>query len=77
MFESRYDTDLSEIGGSQIHKLAEECKSHESRRYERYDVIVTSPLRRARSTVDILSASYKVPIVQHEYLNEWAAGSLC
>jgi 2,3-bisphosphoglycerate-dependent phosphoglycerate mutase len=73
-FESRYDTDLSEIGRSQIQKLVEEWRSQESRRY---DVIVTSPLKRARSTADILSALYKVPIVQHEYLNELDAGALC
>lgn len=72
-FESRYDTDLTEIGRSQIQKLLEEWKNHERRRY---DVIVTSPLRRAKTTAEILSTLYKVPIVQHEYLNELDAGAL-
>lgn len=73
-FESRYDTDLTEVGRTQIQKLLEEWKHHERRSY---DVIVTSPLKRAKSTADILSTLYKVPVIEDEHLNELDAGALC
>ena len=44
VFESRYDSKLSEVGRRQAADLASEWRNDELRRY---DVIVTSPLKRA------------------------------
>jgi 2,3-bisphosphoglycerate-dependent phosphoglycerate mutase len=38
---------------------------------------VTSPLKRAKSTAEILSTFYKVPISENDFLSELDAGALC
>jgi broad specificity phosphatase PhoE len=73
-YESRYDADLTAEVEGQIMQLLEEWRKHERRTYE---VIVTSPLKRAKSTAEILSALYKVPIVEDDRINELDAGALC
>jgi broad specificity phosphatase PhoE len=73
-FESRYDAELSQQGTDQVQKLVQEWKHHEKRLYE---IIVCSPLKRAKSTAAILSTFYKVPVVENQYFNELDAGALC
>ena len=65
VFESRYDSELSIVGRNQAAEIAGKRKSDDSRRY---DVIVTSPLKRARSTADIIGRSLEVPVVESELL---------
>jgi 2,3-bisphosphoglycerate-dependent phosphoglycerate mutase len=73
VFESRYDSDLSEVGRSQIENLARQWALDTSRGY---DLIVASPLKRAKSAAAILAALYKVPVVEEPLLNEIDAGHL-
>ena len=74
VFESRYDSELSEVGRRQATDLAKNWEHDEARRY---DVIVTSPLKRASATADILAQFLKAPVIQNELLLEIDAGKLC
>jgi broad specificity phosphatase PhoE len=74
VFESRYDSELTEVGCRQATDLAQRWKLDDKRRY---DVVVTSPLKRAVATAAILADAYKAPVVENELLLEIDAGELC
>jgi 2,3-bisphosphoglycerate-dependent phosphoglycerate mutase len=73
VFESRYDSELTQEGRSQIENLSRQWASDSARGY---DLIVTSPLKRAASAAAIMAARYKVPVVEEPLLNEIDAGHL-
>ena len=74
VFESRYDSELTDVGCRQAEKLARKWVKEQPRKY---DVIVTSPLKRARATADIMARYLTAPVVENELLLEINAGELC
>jgi len=73
VFESRYDSELTSAGRLQIQSRIQEWALDPARGY---DLIVTSPLRRAVSTAAVVSAHYGAPVVEEVLLNEVDAGHL-
>ncbi len=73
-YEGRYDCELADVGIHQAEQLVAKWKSQQSRKYE---VIVTSPMKRARATAEILSGLYPVRIIENEHILELDAGELC
>ena len=73
-YESRYDCPLTDTGRRQATALATAWAGDPQRRY---DVIVTSPLKRATETASILSGILHLPVVQSDFLLELDAGALC
>lgn len=68
-FHGITDTELNENGRSQARTV--------SKKLERvYDVIITSPLKRAKETAEILNAELKIDLQQNDLLKERDFGNL-
>ncbi len=74
VFESRYDSELTEVGQRQADELARTWEDDSSRRY---DKIITSPLKRATTTASIFAHVFGIPVVESDLLLEIDAGKLC
>src|SRR5512135_3223499 len=72
-YEGRYDSDLTDKGTEQVRNLLDRWEMQGRRNY---DVIVTSPLKRAKATAAILSTLYRVEVVESDLLAELDAGAL-
>jgi 2,3-bisphosphoglycerate-dependent phosphoglycerate mutase len=72
-YESRYDAELTDVGRSQAQRLLDDWKRQADRRF---DVVVSSPLKRALETARMFSHHYAVPLVVNELLSELDAGKL-
>ena len=64
------DCELTENGIAQAEQLAAVCAEHPE-----IDLILCSPLKRARKTAEIIAAQIHVPVVTDERLREWNYGS--
>ena len=64
------DCELTENGIAQAEQLAAVCAEHPE-----IDLILCSPLKRARKTAEIIAAQIHVPVVTDERLREWDYGS--
>lgn len=64
------DCDLTENGIAQARQLAEICAAHGE-----INLILCSPLRRARKTAEIIASRIHVPVLTDERLREWNYGS--
>ncbi len=73
-YESRYDCEMTDEGHKQIAHLLSIWALDSKRTY---DIIVTSPLKRARDTALLASNLYQAPIVENKLLLELDAGALC
>ncbi len=62
------DNPLNETGVKQAHEAAEKLKG------EKFDLIVSSPLKRARQTADILAKGLKLKVTEEENLKERSFG---
>lgn len=69
IFNGHYDEDLNEIGIQQIEQISEKITR------ETIDLIISSPLLRAKHTSDIISDN-KIPIIFDERLIERDMGEL-
>jgi len=72
-FEGRYDSPLTEIGINQATELAGQWKNSKDRQY---DLIVSSPLKRAKKTAEIFSNFLGVGVVEQTSLMEINPGKL-
>ena len=66
--QGRKDIELNEVGREQALKTGEKIKD------EKIDIIITSPLKRARETADIINKQFNVKIVEDERLMERCYG---
>lgn len=64
------DCELTERGLSQARELAEKCAE-----LDHIDIIICSPLKRARVTAQIVADRIYVPIMIDERLREWDYGT--
>ena len=74
VFESRYDSELTDVGRKQAGELAHTWKQDDFRNYE---TIVTSPLKRTVSTAKIFAQALELPVIESDLLLEIDAGHLC
>lgn len=70
LIQGRLDIPLSSTGKSAVAKWVAEAKLDPAP-----EVIFTSPLSRARSTADIITAVWSLPVVESEELLEWSLGA--
>ena len=69
--EGRADLELTELGKEQAKKLSKWLLEH-----EKIDIIVSSPLKRARKTANFIQESFKTELVIDDSLMEWNNGLL-
>ncbi|MDC3417919.1 histidine phosphatase family protein [Aquibacillus salsiterrae] len=66
--QGKTDIPLNETGRQQARECRDYFKDTE------WDVLVTSPLRRAKETAEIINEGVHVPLVEMEQLKEWSFG---
>ena len=64
--QGRKDIELNEVGKEQALTTGEKIKD------EKIDIIITSPLKRARETAEIINKQFNVEIVEDDRLMERA-----
>jgi probable phosphoglycerate mutase len=69
------DPGLSEAGTDQAARLADHLRSGADPRWDPVDVIVSSPMRRARQTAEILGSDLNLPVEVRDDLREAAFGA--
>jgi 2,3-bisphosphoglycerate-dependent phosphoglycerate mutase len=72
-YEARYDSPLTDVGEQQARKLAEVWRDDAQRKY---DLIISSSLKRAGKTAEILSDVLSVPVSLSDDWMEIDAGEL-
>ena len=68
--QGRKDIELNEVGKEQALTTGEKIKD------EKIDIIITSPLKRARETAEIINKQFNVEIVEDDRLMERCYGDL-
>ena len=68
--QGQTDIELNEIGREQAQITGEQIKN------ENIDLIITSPLKRAKETAEIINKNFNAPIIEDERLMERGYGEL-
>jgi probable phosphoglycerate mutase len=69
------DPGLTDAGSDQAVRLADHLRSGSDPRWDRVDAIVSSPMRRARQTAEVLASALELPVDVHDDLREAAFGA--
>jgi 2,3-bisphosphoglycerate-dependent phosphoglycerate mutase len=72
-FEARYDSPLTDVGREQARSLVERWRDDPQRKY---NLIISSPLKRASQTAEIISDALSMPVELDERWMEIDAGDL-
>ena len=68
--QGQTDIELNEVGREQAQITGEQIKN------ENIDLIITSPLKRARETAEIINKNFNAPIIEDKRLMERGYGEL-